>query len=571
MAYEPSLNDAVNEDNEALINDREDENQIVKTIEHENADASVNTEEDNEEDDNIDELLVDFDMENAFSYCHDIRCAISEDKDYVTFEFDFKDSIPRSDDNNIYLFEFSTYENEEITEEKDIISSEPKDRKVAFSMPYNERLLFSRFVPAILFDGMYVKLSDGKYINNPEILAINTDEYPAIDSKKGILLDANTVGKHELYDLKVRRAVYNIPLSLIIGETENEACPTIDYEYNGEIYHFNGFYCEGFDSLFSYLTEKGIHSTAIVLNDWNKDYPEIIHPKARRQTGRSLYYAFNTEEEEGVRLMEATASFLASRYSSGEHGVINDWVIANEINQHKIWNYMDTSDLDYYTDSFEKSFRTFYNAIKSNYREAKVYFSLDHDWNDNYGNNKKFFNGRDILYKFNEAATRGGNYNWSLSIHPYPDPLTRVKFWNGKFDKTEEAKTITPMNFSSLTDVIKKEEFLDCDGNIRDIAVSELGFSSKSGEQLQAAAYAYCYYIIDNNEYISSFLMNRQTDDGEALKSGLRLGIYNYDYSPKYIKDVFRNIDSKDGDEFIPQMLEIIGADSLKEALSWAE
>lgn len=571
MAYEPSLNDAVNEDNEALINDREDENQIVKTIEHENADASVNTEEDNEEDDNIDELLVDFDIEKAFSYCHNISCVISADKDKVIFELDFNESIPKSDDNNIYLFEFSTFEDEVMTEEKETISSVQKGRKVSFSVPYNERFLFSRFVPAILIDGMYVKLSDGKYINNPEILAINTDEYPAIDSKKGILLDANTVGKHELYDLKVRRAVYNIPLSLIIGETENEACPTIDYEYNGEIYHFNGFYCEGFDSLFSYLTEKGIHSTAIILNDWNKDYPEIIHPKARRQTGRSLYYAFNTEEEEGVRLMEATASFLASRYSSGEHGVINDWVIANEINQHKIWNYMDTSDLDYYTDSFEKSFRTFYNAIKSNYREAKVYFSLDHDWNDNYGNNKKFFNGRDILYKFNEAATRGGNYNWSLSIHPYPDPLTRVKFWNGKFDKTEEAKTITPMNFSSLTDVIKKDEFLDCDGNIRDIAVSELGFSSKSGEQLQAAAYAYCYYIIDNNEYISSFLMNRQTDDGEALKSGLRLGIYNYDYSPKYIKDVFRNIDSKDGDEFIPQMLEIIGADSLKEALSWAE
>ncbi len=251
--------------------------------------------------------------------------------------------------------------------------------------------------------------------------------------------------------------------------------------------------------------------------------------------------------------------------------MVYDWVIANEINQQYIWNYMATTDVDYYTDSFEKSFRTFYNAIRANYSEARVYYSLDHDWNDNYGNNGRFFNGRDILYAFNETADKHGNYDWGLSIHPYPYPLTKTRFWLGTYDKSETAPILTPMNLSTLTDVMTKDDFLDTNGNVRQIGVTELGFSSRVGEKIQAAAFEYCYYIIEDNEYINCFLLNRQTDDGEALKSGLALGIYNNDYSAKYLAEVFAYIDTKKGMNYLDEMLEIIGADNLNQALSWAK
>ena len=564
---------AVEEQNTNVISTELDynESEEVELIEAvESTDMSEQLEE-VEEEFSIEEYLIPFDIDNAFSYCKNLDCVISDDCSSVLFEMNFEDGIPESDDDNIYLFELSTYENEEIISETKPVGSSEKNLDVVVEVPYKDRYLFSRFVPTILYNEEYIPLSNGLYLSNPERLANNTSDYPIVESKKGILLDANTIDKDELYDLNVKRAVYNIPLSLIIGDSDNTVIPTIDYEYNGEVYHFNGYFCAGYDSLFSYLQSQGIHSTAIILNDWNKNNPEIIHPLSRKKTGKSLYYAFNTEEEDGVRLMEATAMFLADRYSSGEYGMVYDWVIANEINQQTIWNYMSTSDLDYYTESFERTFRTFYNAIRANYSNAKVYFSIDHDWNDNYGNNSRFFNGRDILYKFNELASRNGNYDWNLSIHPYPQPLPRVRFWKGEFDKTEEAGVVTPMNLSSLTDVMTKKEFLNKEGDVRDIAVTELGFSSKSSEKLQAAAFAYCYYIIDNNEYINSFLLNRQTDDTEALKSGLALGIYNNDYSPKYIKEVFANVDSEKGKKYIPEMLEIIGAESFEEAMSWAK
>lgn len=515
--------------------------------------------------------IVSFDIDNAFSYIRNEECFIDDDKDEIVLKFDFGEKIPRTDDANVYLFEFSTYEQEKITENKRPVCKALKGPDIDIRVPYKERYLFSRFAPAILHDGKYYLLSDGKYVSNPEIFAKNTDEQLKIESKKGILFDANTINKDEFYDLEVKRIAYNIPLSYIIGESENVDAPTIDYEYNGEIYHFNGYLCAGFDSLFSYLTGEGVHCTAIILNDWNKNNLEIIHPKSRNRTGRSMYYAMNTAEEDGVRLLEATARFLAERYSGGEYGLVSDWVIANEVNQKNEWNYMATDNLEYYTDSFEKSFRTFYNAIKSNYSNANVYFSIDHDWNDNCGNNERFFNGRDFLYRFNEYAKRGGNYNWSLAIHPYPNPLPNVRFWRSRPDKSEKASVVTPMNLSAVTDVLTKEDFLNPDGDVREISVTELGFSSRAGEKLQAAAFAYSYYIFENNKYINGYLLNRETDDRGALKSGLALGIYNNDYSSKYIKDVFKNIDTKDGEKYIPEMLEIIGAESLDEALSWAE
>lgn len=442
--------------------------------------------------------------------------------------------------------------------------------RVKLSVPFEQRLLFVRFMPAVLKDGEYKLIGEGKYIENPEILADNKSAYAEPSSKKGILLDANTVGTEKLTDLNVKRVVFNIPISLIMGGSSSEVVPTEYFDYCGQHYEFDGFRLAGFDSLFSYLTENGYHTTAVILNDWNTDFPSMIHPLSRNKTGSSMYYAFNTEEEDGVRRMEAVALFLAGRYNGGEHGLISDWVIGNEVNQQKIWNYMNISDDKLYTESFEKSFRTFYNAIKSGYSNARVFFSIDHDWNDNGGNNSAFINARDILYDFNECAKKGGNYDWGISIHPYPSPLTRVRFWQDTYDKSEEAEVLTPMNLAVITDLMQKSDFLNPDGNVRNMGVTEVGFSSGPGEKLQAAAFAYSYYIIEDNEHIDSYLLNRQTDDTDSLKSGLAIGIYNKDYSPKYIAEVFSNIDTPEGEAYIPQMLDIIGCESLEEALNRA-
>ena len=478
--------------------------------------------------------------------------------------------IPGSDDAYLYLFQAESWQ-----EDGDVLAGEPvtrgrKAREWETAFPYRDSYLFKRFIPALRIDGNYVQVGKSVYLLNPEALAENQDPYPELVSKKGILLDPTMVGTPELTDLNVKHAIYNIPLSHIMGETADPTFPTITYTYRGRNYAFNGAAVNGYDGLFKYLSDQGLTATAVVLNDWNDAFAELIHPEARNQESGAYYYMFNASEAEGARTLEAVASFLAQRYSDGEHGMVHSWVIANEINQNRVWNYMNTKDVYHYAAEFEKSFRIFYQAVKSRYANARVYFSIDHAWNSNEGDNSSFFNGRDVLEAFNEAALQHGNYDWGIAIHPYPEPLTRVNYWSQEYDKSRDASHLSIMNLNVLTDMLSEETYLDRSGDIRSVTITELGFSSGSGERLQAAAFAYCYYIVEDNPHVDAFLMNRQTDAPEEVLAGMAFGVYEYDHTGKYIKDIFRDIDTDRAGEYTEFILNILGADSLEEALSWA-
>lgn len=513
---------------------------------------------------------VEIPEEELPSYAEDTVCSFADDgtlKMTLTLP-----DIPRSEDAMIYVFAFEPCED---LSDPETFHCRPaakaeKATECTIEWEYDAEQLFCQFVPAVRLNGRYTALSGGVYISNPEAAAANPDGYPETRSKKGLLLDPEMLGTTYLTDLGLQHAIYNIPLSKILGETTDEQYPTISYEYKGHVYKFNGHGIEAYDNLFTYLTNAGLVTTAVILNDWNEEYPELIHPLARNKNKKAYYYAFNTSDEAGCRILEAIATFLMERYS-GEHGLVSSWVVANEINQNRTWNYMDTEDVAFYGAEYEKALRIFYTAAKKNFAGAKVYVSIDHDWNDNEGDNSAFFNGRDVLEAINEAARKKGNYDWGLAIHPYPNPLSKVNYWTVTYEKTMDAPLLTLMNLSTVTDFLKQEEYLDRSGNVRSITVTELGFTSASGEKLQAAAFAYCYYIIDANPYIEAFIMNRQTDAIEEVRQGLAFGIYELDHSAKFIFDIFKDIDTEAGKDNIDFMLNIIGADSLEEALSWAQ
>ena len=65
----------------------------------------------------------------------------------------------------------------------------------------------------------------------------------------------------------------------------------------------------------------------------------------------------------------------------------------------------------------------------------------------------------------------------------------------------------------------------------------------------QAAAIAYSYYIAANNPYIKAYILSRQEDHEEELKSGLAVGLsVKYEDGKrvdKPAKEVFRLIDTE--------------------------
>ena len=284
--------------------------------------------------------------------------------------------FPESDSENIYLFALNTYEISlpEGAEPAATYRIEKTKATFEFYANLNNRQansrLFKKFVVAAKVDGKYKIISKSRYITNPEAIA-KYNVYTPASSIKGLLVDPNRLNTGELEDLGVKQAAYNIPFSKITGQTTSANYPTIHYTYNGKTYAIDGQSVAEYDIVFGSLSRKGIRVTAILLNDMNYEYPELVHPQARSGS-TAPYVMFNGAEQAGIDAMAAISTFLAERYSGSGHGTVSNWVIANEINARKQWNYMEYTDVYTYSKEYAQAFRVFYNAIKAVNASAEI-------------------------------------------------------------------------------------------------------------------------------------------------------------------------------------------------------
>ncbi len=491
-------------------------------------------------------------------------CQINHEISKVVLKFNI-DTVPLSDDKYYYLFNLKSFE-ETIGEEKNPFQQEYKDTEVEFKFPRHftgtESGVFQKFVVAIKKDGKYVAVSKPHYITNPEAVAKYKHNGEKASSKKGLLVDPNKLRTSELDDLGVKHAAYNIPVSRILGQSNSEIYPTINYTYNGKSYAFNGQVMSEYDLVFSILTNKGIEITAIILNDISTAYPQLLHPLARSGVGSAPYYAFNGANEAGVEYIAAVGAFLAERYSgtANGRGLVSNWVIGNEINARKEWNYMEYVGLETYVKEYAKAFRIFYNAIKSINAASNIYISLDQQWDRNIINSKNY-DSKDILDEFNRQIKEEGNIDWGLAIHPYNVPLTAPQIWvASKYVKNSlDTSMVTMANINIVTDYLQKDEFLTDSGEVRSVTLSEIGYTSQRGEELQAAALVYAYKVAEANPHVDAILFSRQTDAIEEMVDGLSFGLNHPDGTHKYAYNTYKYMDTDNQETYTNFAKSIIG------------
>ena len=519
---------------------------------------------------------IEITAENREGFAQILQCEISEEDKSKVVVSGLMNGIPKSDDRRIYVFNVATY-NDGLHEGQEPITSVRKsDDQFSFTFNLNYKQansrLFDKFAIGIKQNGKYVLLSDFSYITNPEARAQYQYAYPKAASIKGLLVDPYKLEGNELRDLGVKQAAYNIPVGRLVGQTSSANYPTIYYNYQGQTYAFDGQVVKEYDIIFSRLTQLGIQTTAIILNDWNGGYLNLVHPNAR-SAGKCPYYMFNAADKSGVDHMGAIATFLAERYSGTAHGQVVNWVIANEINARKHWNYYPAVDVQSYTETYADAFRVFYNAIKSVNACAKVYMPLDQTWNRNL--NDGDYDARDVLDYFNAYIKSEGNIDWDLAHHPYPVPLTHAAFWNmpsnykrmNLVTNSPDTRMVTVQNINVVTDYLQREQFLNPDGESRSVILSEQGFNSLSGQGVQAAAFAYAYYIAEANSHIDGFLLNRQTDSHVEIAQGMAFGINNPDGSHKQIYNVFKHIDGPNSQSATDFAKSIIGISSWSDVI----
>lgn len=478
------------------------------------------------------------------------------------------ESVPDSDDDYYYLFVLNPYE-EEIDENSTFLLKEYKNRQAEFCLKTD---IFHKFVIAVKRENKYAAVSIPHYITNPEEISIFKYNGERPSTKKGLLIDPDKLMSPELEDLGIKHAAYNIPVSRILEHSGDDIYSDIHYTYQGNDYVFNGRVMAEYDLVFRTLTEKGIEITAIILNDYSEEYPWMIHPLSRSGIGKPPYYAFNASDEKGAGYLAAIGSFLVERYSGAMNGrgMVANWVISNEINARKEWNYMEHVDLELYVREYVRAYRIFYNAIKSINSACGVYISLDNQWN-RINVLTQSYKAKDVLDEFNRQIKEEGNIEWGLAIHPYNKPLSRPYTWKSSVyvKNTEKTPVVTMANIHVVTDYMQREEFLTDKGEVRSVIISELGYTSSKGEEVQAAAIAYAYRMAEANPYIDSILFSRQTDAEEEIERlHLYLGICREDGSHKYAYDVYKYMDTDKKEEYTKFAKKIIGIGDWEEIVS---
>ena len=391
-------------------------------------------------------------------------------------------------------------------------------------------------------------------------------------SKKGIQLKLEFTD--DALDLGVDWGFVNFSTAWMID------VPTpYSIDYNGKTYYFSEPVIMEYDRMLDIMAENDIKVVASFLNQWNDYYPCMRYPGTETSEA-TMYYAFNTENEEGRECARAFAEFFVRRYGPEGNGSICGWLVGNEVNDNLQYHYMNPCGMQEYVSAYYDEFRLFYDVIKAHDAEADVYIPLEHRWQT--ANTMTDYGGRWFLEYFHELELERGEMDWGLAWHPYPYPLgdpdtlddgdypttdtDGLPSYGGEVTLDYTTPIISMKNLDILTDYFT-ENLLNPDGTVRPIILSEVGYTSYSvicgeNEAKQAANIAYAYYKAEANPYIQAIIIRSHQDEDEGspyFQFGLRRA--NDDQIKKLSYEVFKALGSVQGCSYDDMLLAVLGAD----------
>lgn len=412
------------------------------------------------------------------------------------------------------------------------VATAPAAAKAVFTFPLGNNtaasMLYKKFTVLGISSGAWKDLSNDMYILNPEAAATHTQARHD-NGKKGLLPAAETIrDTNTLKAMGVNQITYNLPVGDMISGGG------VNFNYNGKAYSFNAGIVGQYDVIVPAMNAAGIQVNLILLCGANGGI--LIHPLSRGVGAN--YYMFNTVDQAGLEELEAVAAFLGQRYSGTGHGTVDNWIVGNEVNARNEWNYMNpAAGLAGFAKAYADELRVFYNGIKSQNANARIYVATDQEWMSD--NPALHYGSQEFLTQLNAQITAEGNFDWSLASHPYNFPLYEPNTLTSKpqVTHTQATRYITMSNIDVLTDFMCQKQFLNPAGQVRSILLSEVGFTSSaamaSNEALQAADVVFAINQANANQHIDGIIINRQRADVSEIAQGLDYGLLNVNGTPK--------------------------------------
>lgn len=326
------------------------------------------------------------------------------------------------------------------------------------------------------------------------------------------------------------------------------------------------------------LSDAGIQVTLILLNYQSAD-PRIDlrlrHPLAQINSPNHVV-AFNTASPEGIAQLRACAEFLADHFSGQQtpHGRVVAYIVGNEINSYYYWYNLGPAPMEFVAAEYSRALRIVHAAIRKTSAHARVYISLDHQWAKSFdGNRFQTSGGKQLLDQLTRLSRLGGDIDWHLAHHPYPENMFDPRSWlDRSAAASPDAPWITYKNLEQLPAYLRRPEML-YHGSPRRITLSEQGFHSpdtSNGELWQAAGFCYAYARTRQLDGIDAFILHRHVD--YQHEGGLYLGLWTRRFgtvfepaTKKQLYEVFRLADTPEWDKAFKFALPVIGIDSWDE------
>lgn len=497
----------------------------------------------------------------------EVRYDAKSEKLSVTATLDAR-SLKQYKHDTIYLIEVPANNTEADIATLVPVSQSKPEKEMHFTLPIKsgaQTSLYSGFVIAA-FDRSngYTAIGDIRYISNPEALASNTSDYPSYSSIKGL----NIVSSSDAVLLGVKHTVIRVPIEdyMVVSDGEDSIATTFD----GNSYCLSASKISELDYKIKNMTGAGIE----VYLEFTLDTPPeeldsgmaLLASKSAEAVidselgGSDKHYAISVNTGEGYRRMAAFFEFIAARYTRTDkkYGFAAAYIIGHGVNSLSETSTDDPRTLSDSAERCVKLLRIASTALRSNYKNGKIFVSLNNVWcvssPEESGEETPptslatEFGVKEYLTELVKKAYIGGEFGFSVALMPSPSSETSSVWSDPLSTASDESERITVCNLSLITSLLD-EETMKYDGKNRELMIYNYGISALDGNA-QAASYAFAFYKA-YEAGVTAFIYNGHWD--HTTGNGMT-GLYSTDEdggaaSKRAIYDIFEMIDVKDSDE----------------------
>lgn len=343
-----------------------------------------------------------------------------------------------------------------------------------------------------------------------------------LKNAKGMGGVSSRFGLEELVELGVKHITVNLVLTDLLSETQEPG--TTQFFHDGKVWWVREARLAEADRIVRFASQRNIIVAAILLIPQASD-DIIVHPDSANS---GVYAMPNLTDPVAAQKYIAILDFIAARYGAPAHrGRVDHWIAHNEVDFAWQWTNMGEQPAEVMLDHYHRSMRIISIQTQRHNPNSRVFISLTHHFNYPHADWKSYSSRTllDLVAAFNRCE---GNFDWGVAHHPYPPSLFQPMKWPSAQVKNDfDTPMITMKNLGVLKRFLSQPRFLDADGELRPVLLSEQGYhapeESTDAQELQVKAFLYAWQRMQEEDFVLAFDNHRWVD--HPKEGGLRLGI----------------------------------------------